>query len=48
MLEEKIILSSFFRKFRVISMEEEDGVSLIPDTILRPETGVWIKIEKRV
>ncbi len=47
MIEMKIVLSSIFRKFRVTSIKKKDEISIISDTVLRPENGVWIKLEKR-
>ncbi|XP_039277936.1 cytochrome P450 4C1 [Nilaparvata lugens] len=47
LLEEKTVLSSILRKFRVESTEKQEDICLIMDLVLRPESGVKIKMYPR-
>nr|CAQ57674.1 cytochrome P450 [Nilaparvata lugens] len=47
LLEEKTILSSILRKFRVESTEKQEDICLMMDLVLRPESGVKIKMYPR-
>jgi cytochrome P450 family 4 len=47
MIEEKVVLSSILRRFRLTSLQSRD--QLIPqyDVILRPRNGIKVRIERR-
>ncbi|KAB7505395.1 hypothetical protein Anas_02224 [Armadillidium nasatum] len=47
LLEEKVVLSSFFRKFRVESLEKFEDLKLTGNLIIRPEKDVLVKIFPR-
>ncbi|XP_026682218.1 cytochrome P450 4C1-like [Diaphorina citri] len=47
LLEEKCVLASILRKFKVISLEKLDDVTIMIDLILRPASGVKVKLEPR-
>ncbi|KAL7646993.1 UNVERIFIED_CONTAM: hypothetical protein RMT77_002250 [Armadillidium vulgare] len=47
LLEEKVVLSSFFRKFRVESLEKFEDLKLSGDLIMRPEEEMFVKIFSR-
>lgn len=47
MLEEKAVISSIMRRFKVKSMEKMHEVKLVGSLVLRPENGVNIVLEKR-
>ncbi|KAK7579864.1 hypothetical protein V9T40_000493 [Parthenolecanium corni] len=42
MIEEKILLSAFFRKFAVDSVEKMENIISAPDTILRATNGIFV------
>nr|AYA60069.1 cytochrome p450 C71 [Laodelphax striatellus] len=46
-LEEKTIISSILRKFRVESTEKQEDICLMMDLVLRPESGVKVKLYPR-
>ncbi|KAF1752830.1 hypothetical protein GCK72_019385 [Caenorhabditis remanei] len=46
-LEEKTVLSRFFRKYEVESLQTEENLRPIPELILRPYNGIRIKIKRR-
>uniref|UniRef100_A0A1I7UXX3 Cytochrome P450 n=2 Tax=Caenorhabditis tropicalis TaxID=1561998 RepID=A0A1I7UXX3_9PELO len=46
-LEEKTVLSTFFRKYEVESLQTEENLRPIPELILRPYNGIRIKIKRR-
>ncbi|CAB3396826.1 unnamed protein product [Caenorhabditis bovis] len=46
-LEEKTVLSWFFRKFEVQSLDTEENLRPLPELILRPSNGIRIKIKRR-
>lgn len=47
LLEEKTIISSILRKFRVESTEKQEDICLMMDLVLRPESGVKVKLYPR-
>lgn len=48
MLEMKVVLSTFFRQYKVESLQKIEDLTIIPDSILRPSgDGIQIKITKR-
>ncbi|KAK7590972.1 hypothetical protein V9T40_002585 [Parthenolecanium corni] len=47
MMEEKVILSTFFRKYRVEAHQKVEDLKLIVDSITHPEQGLFMKIIKR-
>lgn len=48
MHEEKSVLSSIIRKFKITSVEKRDEIDLISELILRTHNGINVKLEKRV
>ncbi|CAI2353480.1 unnamed protein product [Caenorhabditis sp. 36 PRJEB53466] len=46
-LEEKTVLSWFFRKYQVESLQTERNLRPVPELILRPFDGIRIKIKRR-
>lgn len=47
-LEEKAVLSSILRNFKIKSLRKREDVRLISDLVLRPYEGIHLIIEKRV
>ncbi|KAK6324938.1 hypothetical protein J4Q44_G00042800 [Coregonus suidteri] len=47
MMEEKVILASIFRYFNVEACQKREDIRPLGELILRPEKGIWIKLEKR-
>ncbi|CCD65767.1 Cytochrome P450 [Caenorhabditis elegans] len=47
LLEQKTILSTFFRKYEVESLQTEENLRPVPELILRPYNGMKIKIKRR-
>ncbi|XP_029017670.1 cytochrome P450 4V2 [Betta splendens] len=47
LMEEKVILSSILRHFSVEACQNRDELQPVGELILRPEKGIWIKLEKR-
>ncbi|KAL7646988.1 UNVERIFIED_CONTAM: hypothetical protein RMT77_002245 [Armadillidium vulgare] len=47
LMEEKIVLSTFLRKYRIESIEKREDLKLVGDLILRPEEGTLVKIFPR-
>lgn len=45
--EEKSVLSSIFRNYRVTSVDSREDVKIISELILRPHNGINVTIEKR-
>ncbi|KRT80979.1 cytochrome P450 [Oryctes borbonicus] len=45
--EEKTILASIINKYRITSMLKLDEMRLLPHTLIRPQDGIKIKIERR-
>ncbi|XP_037040611.1 cytochrome P450 4C1-like [Bradysia coprophila] len=47
MNEEKSVLSSIFRNYRVTSVDSRENVKIVSELILRPLNGISVTIEKR-
>ncbi|XP_028263336.1 cytochrome P450 4V8 [Parambassis ranga] len=47
MMEEKVILSSILRNFTVEACQKREELRPVGELILRPEKGIWIKLEKK-
>ncbi|XP_034544483.1 cytochrome P450 4V2 isoform X1 [Notolabrus celidotus] len=47
LMEEKVILSSVLRNFNVEACQTREELRPVGELILRPENGIWIKLEKR-
>ncbi|KAM3624068.1 uncharacterized protein V6R79_018603 [Siganus canaliculatus] len=47
LMEEKVILSSILRNFSVEACQSREELQPIGDLILRPEKGIWIRLERR-
>uniref|UniRef100_A0A3Q1I386 Cytochrome P450 4V2 n=1 Tax=Anabas testudineus TaxID=64144 RepID=A0A3Q1I386_ANATE len=47
LMEEKVILSSILRNFSVEACQKREDLRPVGELILRPEKGIWIKLEKR-
>ncbi|ODM91286.1 Cytochrome P450 4c3 [Orchesella cincta] len=47
MMEEKVLLSSIFRRFRVKAAERLQDVNVLCDVITRPEMGLHVTMKKR-
>ncbi|KAL3070738.1 hypothetical protein niasHT_032529 [Heterodera trifolii] len=45
--EQKISLAKIFRRFRVISVQHELESRGLPELVLKPSDGFWIRIERR-
>ncbi|GMR35745.1 hypothetical protein PMAYCL1PPCAC_05940 [Pristionchus mayeri] len=45
--EEKVVLSWLFRKFRVESVEPYPGADIVPEIVLKPQTGFKMRIFRR-
>ncbi|XP_063229995.1 cytochrome P450 4C1-like isoform X2 [Bacillus rossius redtenbacheri] len=48
LLEEKAVLSSILRNFKVTSLDKREEVSLLVELILRPKNGLKIKLTPRI
>ncbi|XP_057698863.1 cytochrome P450 4V2-like [Corythoichthys intestinalis] len=46
-MEEKVVLSSILRKFHVKAHQSREQLIPTGGLILRPESGIWIQLEKR-
>ncbi|PSN54059.1 hypothetical protein C0J52_03127 [Blattella germanica] len=46
-LEEKTVLSSFIRNYKVTSLEKREDLKLLSELVLRPANGIQITIESR-
>ncbi|XP_008280300.1 cytochrome P450 4V8 [Stegastes partitus] len=46
-MEEKVILASILRNFNVEACQTREELRPVGELILRPEKGIWIKLEKR-
>ncbi|KAM7394477.1 hypothetical protein PAMP_021280 [Pampus punctatissimus] len=46
-MEEKVILASVLRNFNVEACQKREELRPVGEIILRPERGIWIKLEKR-
>ncbi|KAM6972440.1 cytochrome P450 4V8 [Aplochiton taeniatus] len=47
MMEEKVILASILRSFNIESCQRREELRPLGELILRPEKGIWIKLQKR-
>lgn len=47
LMEEKVVLSSILRNFNVEACQKREDIRPVGELILRPEQGIWIKLEKR-
>ncbi|XP_003972356.1 cytochrome P450 4V8 [Takifugu rubripes] len=47
LIEEKVVLASILRKFNVEACQKREELRPVGELILRPEKGIWIKLEKR-
>ncbi|XP_070779515.1 cytochrome P450 4V8 [Enoplosus armatus] len=47
LMEEKVILASILRNFNVEACQKREELRPVGELILRPEKGIWIKLEKR-
>lgn len=47
LLEEKVIVSSLFRKYNVVSKQKREDLAPVGDLILRPENGVIVQLKPR-
>lgn len=47
LMEEKVVLGWVLRNFNVESCQKREDLCPVGDLILRPEKGIWIKLEKR-
>ncbi|XP_029356961.1 cytochrome P450 4V8 [Echeneis naucrates] len=47
LMEEKVILASILRNFNIEACQERDELRPVGELILRPEKGIWIKVEKK-
>lgn len=47
MYEEKTILASIIKNFKVTALETPESITVTADLILRPLNGVPIKLERR-
>ncbi|KAE8300361.1 Cytochrome P450 4V2 [Larimichthys crocea] len=47
MMEEKVVLSTILRNFNVEACQTREELRPVGELILRPEKGIWIKLEKR-
>ncbi|XP_029950371.1 cytochrome P450 4V8 [Salarias fasciatus] len=47
LMEEKVVLASILRNFNIEACQKREELNPVGDLILRPEKGIWIKVEKR-
>lgn len=47
LMEEKVVLACILRKFNVEACQKREELRPAGELILRPEKGIWIKLEKR-
>ncbi|XP_051239608.1 cytochrome P450 4V2 isoform X1 [Dicentrarchus labrax] len=47
LMEEKVILASVLRNFSVEACQTREELRPVGELVLRPEKGIWIKLEKR-
>ncbi len=47
MYEEKSVLSSIIRNYKITSVEKRDEIALIAELILRTHNGINVKLERR-
>ncbi|KAM9856665.1 cytochrome P450 4V8 [Aulostomus maculatus] len=48
LMEEKVVLSSILRNFSVEACQKREELRPMGELILRPESGIWIKLEKEM
>uniref|UniRef100_A0A3Q3LWB7 Cytochrome P-450AROM n=1 Tax=Mastacembelus armatus TaxID=205130 RepID=A0A3Q3LWB7_9TELE len=48
LMEETVVLSYILRNFNVEACQKREELRPVGELILRPEKGIWIKLEKRV
>uniref|UniRef100_A0AAY3ZVX5 Cytochrome P450 4V2 n=1 Tax=Denticeps clupeoides TaxID=299321 RepID=A0AAY3ZVX5_9TELE len=46
-MEEKVVLASILRYFNIEACQKREDLRPLGELILRPEKGIWIKLEKR-
>ncbi|XP_036407558.1 cytochrome P450 4V2-like [Megalops cyprinoides] len=46
-MEEKVVLASILRRFKVEACQKREDLRPLGELILRPEKGIWIKLERR-
>lgn len=46
-MEEKVVLASVLRNFTIQSCQTREELRPVGELILRPEKGIWIKLEKK-
>ncbi|XP_033825819.1 cytochrome P450 4V2-like [Periophthalmus magnuspinnatus] len=47
LMEEKVVLASILRSFTVEACQKREELRPVGELILRPEKGIWIKLERR-
>ncbi|XP_060679852.1 cytochrome P450 4V2-like [Hemiscyllium ocellatum] len=47
LMEEKVILSSILRRFRVEAQQSREELHMVGELILRPLSGIWIELHHR-
>lgn len=47
LMEEKVVLASILRRFSVEACQTREELRPVGELILRPEKGIWIRLEKR-
>ncbi|KAL4640548.1 cytochrome P450 4V2-like [Arapaima gigas] len=47
LMEEKVILAYILRNFNIEAMQKREELQPLGELILRPEKGIWIRLEKR-
>ncbi|XP_041962756.1 cytochrome P450 4V2 isoform X2 [Alosa sapidissima] len=47
LMEEKVILASILRYFDVVACQSREELRPMGELILRPENGIWIRLERR-
>ncbi|XP_046668651.1 LOW QUALITY PROTEIN: cytochrome P450 4c3-like [Homalodisca vitripennis] len=47
LLEEKAVISTFLRKYRIVSVDRREDLTLLGELILRPKNGLRVKIFPR-
>lgn len=47
LMEEKVVLASVLRSFTVEACQKREELQPVGELILRPEKGIWVKLEKR-
>ncbi|XP_037328235.1 cytochrome P450 4V2 [Pungitius pungitius] len=47
LMEEKVVLAAILRNFNIEACQKREELRPVGELILRPENGIWIKLEKR-